>query len=93
MGHIELLTNLKSWDAWDFASFKIERDDAPIVISALEKAKAAKPIVESVGEKTISGTCPECNTSAVFIVGDERRISYCKYCGKKLDWSEPFRCR
>lgn len=91
----ELLTNLKSWEAWDFSAFKIEKDDAEILIPILEKATPKKPLVKAADGIEIMAKCPNCgmyNRMNISDIQEGKHItSYCPNCGQNLDWRQPYK--
>lgn len=91
----ELLTNLKSWSAWDFSAFKIEKDDAEIIIPIIEKAIPKKPLIREVDEMEIIGKCPNCELYNHMDLPDIQKVehttTYCPNCGQRLDWGKPYK--
>lgn len=55
-----------------------------MVISALEKQVAKKPIGISLTHEQRVGNCPCCNKLVGSLIDDD----ICAKCGQKLDWSE-----
>lgn len=91
----ELLTNLKSWEAWDFSAFKIEKDDAEILIPILEKATPKKPLVRETNGSEIIAKCPNCgmyNHMDIPSIQEGKHITtHCPNCGQNLDWRQPYK--
>lgn len=91
----ELLTNLKSWEAWDFSAFKIEKDDAEILISILEKATPKKPLVRAADGIEIVAKCPNCGMYNHMDISDIQKgkhiTTYCPNCGQNLNWRQPYK--
>ena len=89
MGLIETYVNIKNYQDYEIAAYKLERAEAAEVIQALEKQVPMKARIEAAGEKTISGVCPRCEADMVYIVEGHRPSykNYCRHCGQRVDWS------
>ena len=91
----ELLINLKDWQAWDFSAFKLEKDDAEILIPILEKATPKRPLIIAVDEMEIIGTCPNCGLNNHMDFKNKQKIvdikTHCPNCGQLLNWGKPYK--
>ena len=89
MGLIECYTNIKNYQDYEIAAYRLERSEANEVIQALEKQIPKKARIEAIGEKTVSGSCPRCEADMVYIVECYKPSykNYCRHCGQRVDWS------
>lgn len=90
MGLNEVYNNLKGWAAWDFRAYHLEKNEADIVIKALEKAKPQKIVNAKIGTFTVTGNCPACG-NAIFSAKndpscDDYITNFCRYCGQRITW-------
>lgn len=90
MGLNEVYNNLKGWAAWDFKAYRLEKNEADIVLKALEKAKPQKIADAKIGTFTVAGNCPACG-NAVFSTKndpscDDYITNFCRYCGQRITW-------
>lgn len=91
MGLNEVYNNLKGWVAWDFRAYHLEKNEAEIVIKALEKAKPQKIADAKIGTFTVSGHCPNCGAD-FFSSKDndpynqDNVSNYCRFCGQRITW-------
>lgn len=91
MGLIETYVNIKNYHAYEIAAYRLEEREAAEVIQALGKQVPKKAMIEGIGEKTISGRCPNCESDVVYLItseGDSYK-NYCRHCGQKIDWRLP----
>lgn len=89
MGLMETYVNIKNYQDYEIAAYRLERPEALEVIQALEKQIPKKARIEAAGEKTVSGICPRCEAEMVYIVEGYRPSykCYCKHCGQRVDFS------
>ena len=89
MGLIETYVNIKNYQNYEIAAYKLERAEANEVIQALEKQVPMKARIEAAAEKTASGKCPRCEADMLYIVEGSKPSykNYCRYCGQKVDWN------
>lgn len=91
MGLNEVYNNLKGWAAWDFRAYRLEKNEADIVIKALKKAKPQKLADAKIGTFTVSGHCPNCGAD-FFSSKDndpynqDNVSNYCRHCGQRITW-------
>ena len=87
MGQIELLTNLKGFTGWEFSAYHLEKEDAEIVIDALEKQQAKYPVHLMTDGIAYMGYCPVCGKNITFMrKNSEIKCNYCPKCGQKIEW-------
>lgn len=89
MGLIETYANIKDYRDYEIAAYRLEEKEAVEVIQALDKAVPKKAVIDGIGEKTISGRCPSCESDVVYLIASEGASykNYCRRCGQKIDWS------
>lgn len=86
MGQIEVLNNLKGWGAWDYQAYRLEKNEADIVINALVKQRPLRLEAETIGTFTVSGNCPSCHNAIISKKEGEGVTNYCRWCGQRITW-------
>lgn len=90
MALIETYVKIKNYHDYPIAPYSLEEKEALEVVQALARQVSRKPIIEGIGEKTISGRCPNCDNDVVYSVRHDYNSykNYCRKCGQKIDWSD-----
>ena len=88
MGLNEILNNLRGWNSWEFSAYRLEENEAQIVIKALEKQKPQALKGAKIGTFTVSGDCPGCGNAIISNKDSEHgcMTNFCRYCGQKITW-------
>lgn len=89
MGLNEIYNNLKGWAAWDFKAYHLEKNEADIVIKALEKQKPQLLKDAELRMFTVGGNCPACGNRFFSVrdqTDDDPIANYCRYCGQRITW-------
>ena len=83
MKEIELLTNLKNYDCWDFKKYPLSKEEAEVIIKALEKPERPKGkwIREYDGQ---CETCSLCHRTRYS--GHDN--NFCPNCGAEMEAKE-----
>ena len=92
-----VLSNLKGFAQWDSNNYPLRKEEADVIIEALEEGDMEakiKPVpvskivtiteglaTESVKIPVSLGECSNC------CFGVSNRFTFCPNCGRKLDWS------
>lgn len=82
MRAVEVYDNLKNYDGWDWASYRMVKAEAEVCKAALLKQIPKKPAQHQGGY-----ICP--NDDCIGILTDKDwRADYCPDCGQRIKWDD-----
>lgn len=81
MRTVDVYTNLKNWNAWDWEAYRMSKAEATACMEALSKQIPMKPQKHQAGD-----ICPREDCIGILTDDTGWRADYCPDCGQRIKW-------